>query len=201
MISVGPLTRSSVLRLFIGIELDEAVRESAAAIADSLRRQLGRRVDARWIPASNLHITLWFIGNVTDDRADEILRGVDRPFTVPAFDAHIAGLGAFPPSGAPRVLWLGVQSGAEKLAALHEALSARLVPLGIEPERRPYSAHLTIARLKEVRGGKAHASLRSSLRVVAADAGTYRIAAVTVFRSHLSPKGAMYEALLRVPLQ
>jgi 2'-5' RNA ligase len=189
------------LRLFIGVELDDAVRDSAAAIANSLNRQLGRRVDARWISASNLHITLWFIGNVADDRTHEILRGLDRPFTVPAFDAHIAGLGAFPPSGAPRVFWLGVQSGAEQLAALHAQLSARLLPLGIEPERRAYSAHLTIARVKDVRGGKSYAGLRASLRAVAADAGTCRIAAVTVFRSHLSPKGATYEALLRVPLQ
>jgi RNA 2',3'-cyclic 3'-phosphodiesterase len=189
------------LRLFIGIELDEAVRDSAAAIANSLRRHLGRRVDARWVPASNLHITLWFIGNVADDRTDEILRGLDRPFTIPVFDTHIAGLGAFPPSGAPRVFWLGVQSGAEQLAGLHSGLSERLLPLGFEPERRAYSAHLTIARVKEVRRGKPDADLRASLRAVAADAGTCRIAAVTVFRSHLSPKGATYEALLRVPLQ
>jgi 2'-5' RNA ligase len=185
----------------VGVELDEQVRDAAAAIADSLRRHLGHRVDARWIPASNLHITLWFIGNVSEDRTDEILRGLDRPFTIPSFDAHIAGLGAFPPSGAPRVFWLGVQSGAEQLAGLHAGLAARLLPLGIEPERRAFSAHLTIARVKEVRGGRAATDLRASLRVVAADAGTCRVAGVTVFRSHLSPKGATYEPLLRVPLQ
>jgi 2'-5' RNA ligase len=189
------------LRIFIGVELDDAVRDSAAAIADSLRRQLERRVDARWIPAANLHITLWFIGDVAGDRAEEILRAVDRPFTIRSFDAHLAGLGAFPPSGAPRVFWVGVQSGAEPLASLHAELSTRLLPLGIEPERRAYSAHLTIARVKDVRGVKGYADLRASLRAVAADAGACRIAAVTVFRSHLSPKGATYEALLRVPLQ
>jgi 2'-5' RNA ligase len=189
------------LRLFIGVELDDAVRDSASAIANSLRRDLGSRVEARWVPASNLHITLWFIGNVADGRTDEILRGLDRPFTIPVFDVHIAGLGAFPRSGAPRVFWLGVQSGAEHLAALHAALSPRLLSLGIEPERRAYSAHLTIARVKEVRGGRTVTDVRASLRQVPADAGTCQVAAVTVFRSHLSPKGATYEALLRVPLQ
>jgi 2'-5' RNA ligase len=189
------------LRLFIGVELDEAVRDSAAAIANSLRRQIGHRVDARWVPPSNLHITLWFIGNVTDDRSHEILGALDRPFTLPVFNVHIAGLGAFPSSGAPRVYWLGVRSGAEQLIGLHAGLAARLLPLGIEPERRAYSPHLTIARVKEVRGGKADADLRASLRGVVADAGTCRVAGVTVFRSHLSPKGATYEPLLRVPLQ
>ncbi len=189
------------MRLFIGVELDDAVRDSAAAIANSLRRHLGHRVDARWVPASNLHITLWFIGNVTDDRADEILRALHRPFTIPAFNAHIGGLGAFPPSGAPRVFWLGVRSGAAPLTGLYAGLAARLLPLGIEPERRAYSPHLTIARVKEARAGKAAADLRASFRVVAADAGTCSVSRVTVFRSHLSPKGATYEPLLRVPLQ
>ena len=57
------------MRLFIGIELDDRVRESSAAIADSIKRQLGRRLDARWVPADNLHVTLWFIGNVAEERA------------------------------------------------------------------------------------------------------------------------------------
>ena len=189
------------MRLFIGLELDDAVRDSAAAIANSLRRHVGHRVDARWVPASNLHITVWFIGNVTDERSNEILGALDRPFTGSVFSVHIAGLGAFPSSGAPRVFWLGVRSGADQLVGLHAGLAARLLPLGIEPERRAYSPHLTIARVTKVRGGNADADLRASLRGVAADAGTCRVGGVTVFRSHLSPKGATYEPLLRVPLQ
>lgn len=188
------------MRLFIGIELDEKVRASAAAIAHSLKRRLARRIDARWVPSENLHITLWFIGNVPDERADAILRAVDRPFATGSFDLHIAGLGAFPASGAPRVFWLGVRSGAESLAHLYAQLAAWLQPMGFEPERRPYSAHLTIARVREMRG-RDYAGLRTLLGGMAADAGTCRIQAVTVFRSHLSPKGATYEAVLRVPLQ
>jgi 2'-5' RNA ligase len=188
------------LRLFIGIELDDKVRDSSAAIADSVKRQLGVRIDARWVPAENLHITLWFIGNVADERADEIRRAVDRPFATGAFGLHIAGLGAFPRSGAPRVFWLGVQAGAEPLARLYAQLAMRLEPLGFAPQQHPYSAHLTIARVREMRG-RDYAGLRASLRAMPADAGTCRIQAVTVFCSHLSPKGATYEAVLRVPLQ
>jgi 2'-5' RNA ligase len=74
-------------------------------------------------------------------------------------------------------------------------------PLGVQAERRAYSAHLTIARVKEVPGRGGHHELRAALREVAADAGRCAIDAVTVFRSRLSPKGSTYEALLRVPLR
>lgn len=188
------------MRIFIGIELDDAVRASAAAIAASLRERLGARLDARWIPADNLHITLWFVGEVAEDRAEEILRAVGQPFTEESFDVHISGAGAFPSSGAPRVFWVGVTSGAEGLARLHAEIAVRLRPLGLEPERRRYSAHLTVARVKELRG-RDDRQLRAALRAIAADAGTFRVRAVTVFRSRPSPKGATYEALVRVPLQ
>jgi 2'-5' RNA ligase len=189
------------LRLFIGIELDGQVRDTAAAIAESLRIQLGRDIDARWIPAANLHITLWFIGEVADDRVDALLRAIDLPFEEASFDIDVAGLGAFPKSGAPRVIWIGVLSGAERLVRLHAELAARLRPFGIEPERRGYSAHLTIARVKDAPGGGRDGHLRAALRATPAVAGQSRVAAVTIFRSRLSPKGAAYEALLRVPLQ
>lgn len=188
------------MRLFIAVELDAAVRKAAAAIASSLERKLDRHVNARWIAAANLHITLWFIGEAADERASNILLAADHPFRTASFTLHIAGAGAFPPSGPPRVLWLGVQSGADSLARLHGELASRLRPLGIEPERRPYSAHLTIARVREVRG-RDHRRLRAMLHETTADAGGCRIEYVTVFRSRLSPKGATYEPLLRVPLQ
>lgn len=186
------------MRIFIGVELDDTVRESAAAAAASLRTQLGARVQARWIPADNLHITLWFIGEVAEDRAEQILRALGVPFPDESFDVRVAGAGSFPLSGAPRVFWLGVTSGAERLARLHAEIARRLQPLGIEPERRPYSAHVTVARVKEARD---YRGLRAALRGIAAEAGISRVRAVTVFRSRLSPKGATYEALLRVPLQ
>jgi 2'-5' RNA ligase len=84
---------------------------------------------------------------------------------------------------------------------LHGELAARLRPFGIEPERRGYSAHLTIARVRDVPGGDRDGHLRGAFRATPAVAGQSRVTAVTVFRSRLSPKGASYEPLLRVPLQ
>ncbi|OFW06843.1 MAG: 2'-5' RNA ligase [Acidobacteria bacterium RIFCSPLOWO2_02_FULL_67_36] len=190
-------------RLFVAIELDDSVRAAAARAAEALAGRLSRSrpdLDARWVDAANLHITLWFIGHVGVDHAQAIQQAVADPFHIAPFDLHVTGFGAFPPSGAPRVFWLGVQEGQDSMRAVYEEVSRRLQALGYEPERRPYSAHLTVARVKDPgRGG--HAELRRVLGDTPGDAGVSRIAAVTVFRSHLSPKGATYEPLLRVPLQ
>ena len=86
------------MRLFIGVELDERVKKAAAAIGESVRRELGQRVDARWVPVDNLHITLWFLGDVDESRVDSTMGAVNRPFDEAAFDVEISGLGAFPPS-------------------------------------------------------------------------------------------------------
>jgi 2'-5' RNA ligase len=189
------------VRLFVGVELDEHVKDAAAAIGESLRRELGHRVDARWVPAANLHITLWFLGEVNESRAESTLGALSRPLDEIAFDLEISGLGAFPPSGPPRVLWLGVSAGGDSLVRVHAELTTRLEPIGYQAERRAYSAHLTIARVKNVARSVSTRDIRSMLPAQRAHAGSCRIQAVTVFRSHLSSKGATYEALQRVRLK
>ncbi len=190
------------MRVFVGVELDDHVRDAAAEIGESLRRDLGRRVNARWVPAANLHVTLWFLGEVQESRIESTLDALNAPFSETAFDLEVSGLGAFPPSGEPRVFWLGVTSGGDALRRINRELAARLQPLGFEAERRPYSAHLTIARVKEISRGLSYRDLRNMLttRTRPAEAGNCRVEAVTVFRSRVSSKGAVYEGLQRVRL-
>jgi 2'-5' RNA ligase len=189
------------MRLFVGVELDDRVKDAAAALGESLRRDLAKRVDARWVPGGNLHITLWFLGEVEESRVDSVIRALDRPFAEPAFDLEVSRLGAFPPSGPPRVFWLGVSAGADSLTRLHAELTARLEPLGFQSERRAYSAHLTIARVKDISRAVSPRDLRAMLHARPADAGRCRIQSVTVFRSRVSSKGATYETLQRVRLE
>lgn len=191
-------------RIFVGVELDPAVATAVAAAADALRGELiAAHIDvaARWVPRENLHITLWFIGDVSDDRVRAVHDAFGPPFSVPPFDMRLSGLGAFPPSGLPRAFWIGLRSGGERMADLNREVGTRLVPLGFEPESRPYAAHLTIARAKDVTPRSAGPQIRRILRDTPADAGLTRVSAVTLFRSRLSPKGSTYEPLLRVPLR
>jgi RNA 2',3'-cyclic 3'-phosphodiesterase len=171
---------------------------------DRLRERLdaaGGPSRIRWVPPANLHLTVWFLGEVSDARAGAVLDALRPPLDLARFDLHIARFGAFPPSGPPRVLWMGLATGLEELARARDQVGARLEPWGFPPEGRAYSAHLTIARMKEGPHGAERAALREALGHEPADAGRCRLEELTVFRSRTSPTGAVYEPLLRVPLR
>ena len=190
------------MRLFIGVELDDHVRLAAAGVMDGLREELPRQdaeFTTRWIPPPNLHITLWFLGEISDSDAAPVAAALQQPFREPSFAIAVRGAGVFPPSGPPRVLWIGVANGAREMGRLYVELADRLVPLGFRRERRPYVPHLTIARVKESGPGTSRA-IRQLLAATPADCGMSPVNAVTLFRSRLSPRGAVYEVLLRVPL-
>ena len=191
------------MRLFVAAEPSAALRHAAAACAAQVRRRVesgGAGDGLRWVPAENLHLTVWFLGEVSDPRAAAVVESLAPPMTSPAFDLHLAGLGAFPPSGPPRVLWIGVTRGVAELARAHDEVGERLAPWGFAPEGRSYSAHLTIARVKAPPRGAARLAFREALAAERCDAGSCRVDALTVFRSRTSPHGATYERLLRVPL-
>lgn len=191
------------MRLFVGVELDDPVRAACAAAARDLEERLRRaraNIAVRWIPEQNLHITLWFLGNVGDEKAAAISDHLRAAWDIGAFSVTVAGAGAFPPSGPARIFWLRVTDGADPLTHLYRELASRLGPLGFEPERRPYHPHITIGRVKDA---NSVASRKARAALAAADVrpGSSRVRSLTVFQSRLSPGGARYEPLLRVPLK
>lgn len=191
------------MRLFVGVELDDPVRAACAAAARVLERKLSRaRADltVRWTAESNLHITLWFLGEVPDAEAEAIVDALRPAWNTAAFEVSVSGAGAFPPSGQPRIIWFGVTAGAERMVDLHRELSGRLTRLAFEPERRSYKPHITVGRVKEA-GRVRWSAARSALAEADVRGGTSHVQSVTLFRSRLSPAGARYEPLLRVPLK
>jgi 2'-5' RNA ligase len=190
------------MRLFVGLELPEQVRaavgKAAAALASRLSRS-GVRADVRWVVPANLHVTIWFIGDVADERGEAVVAALAPPYEAARFPLAVEGLGAFPASGPPRILWAGVRGDLAALTALHGVVEQRLVGLGFEPDQRPYSAHVTVGRARDVRGSSGR-RLRELLAEAAVNADPFTVAAVTVFRSRPSQQGSQYEPLLRVPL-
>jgi 2'-5' RNA ligase len=136
---------------------------------------------------------------VTDARVDSVLAALREPLSVSPFTMRIGGAGAFPPSGPPRAIWLGLSEGREGLIAAYQQLAPRLTALGFEQEKRPYSPHLTIARVKDCRPAEGKA-IRRALEAMHDSVGESEIRFATLFRSRTGPAGSQYEALLRTPL-
>jgi 2'-5' RNA ligase len=186
------------MRCFVAIPLPAEVRAKVAAVEAEARRACAD-ADVRWTAPASLHLTLKFLGNVGTERLDTI-----RPVLARAVDGvrlpvlSLGGLGAFPQPRRARVLWLGVTDGAAALADLAAAVDERLAALGFEPEPRPFTAHLTLGRVRAPRGG---ADLRSAFAACGnATVGSWRPEAVVLYESSLRPGGAVHEARAVWPL-
>jgi RNA 2',3'-cyclic 3'-phosphodiesterase len=188
------------MRLFVAVEIDDRARRVAETAALELQDRIGPVLKARWVPPENMHLTVRFIGHVDDSRAPAVIDALAPPLDMPPFEIALGGCGLFPPRGAPRVIWIGLTQGLPSLALMHAAFNHRLRPFGFEPERRPFSAHLTLARLKDAprRAGR---SLAEALDRIAVPATRFQVSRATVFQSHLSSKGPRYEPVAFSPLK
>lgn len=182
-----------MIRSFVAILLPDDLRESIAATIEALR-PLGTAV--AWVPPQNLHITLQFLGNQTEERLAEAGAALEEAGTgcVP-LDLTFHGIGAFPGLERPRILWIGVAQGALEARALQARVAEALARRGFVREDRAWHPHLTIGRVFDDRRWRREAGppLRSALAKAAATRfGTVRVGEVALMRSDLSPKGARY---------
>lgn len=172
--------------------------QSRLAQASESLRARPRRVS--WTPPGNFHVTLRFLGAVDESRVAEIAEALrEAVVRQPPFTLAVGGLGAFPSLARPRVIWAGIQAGAEGVAALARAVEGALVPLGFPAATRPYSAHVTLGRVREARADPALA--RALARAAAEPLGEARVERVVLMRSELSPRGARYTELAGLPLE
>ncbi len=175
-------------RLFIGLDLPELVDQQ-------LEMMHGGLPGARWEGRDKLHLTVTFIGDVDGGLARGVVDALAE-LRAPAFELELAGVGVFPPRGKPRVLWVGVRE-AEPVRELKRRVDRLLTPLGIELERRKYTPHVTLARLKRTPARRvaeyiqAHA-LYSCL--------PFRVDAVRLYSSVLSRSGSKYRVEAAFPL-
>jgi 2'-5' RNA ligase len=189
------------MRLFIAADLDGAARTAVAAAVGRLRERAeqARRGSTRgvaWVEPRNLHLTLHFLGEIDDARWPALRDAVAPPLDGGAPRLALGRWGTFPPRGPSRVIWMGVTSGAEGLAAAHAELGARLRAIGLAPEARPFSAHLTVGRVKTA-SGLFWPRVCDAAECPAA--GAWTLPACTLFQSHLSPAGPTYRSLLAIP--
>lgn len=181
-------------------EIGEAVAVRAAELSRELQQRAADAAPSAkvtWIPADRLHLTVRFIGEVDDVRAAAIREALEAPLDIAPFSLTLAGAGAFPTGGAPRVLWAGVATGRDGLLLAEREITLRLSSIGVPADQRAYSPHLTLARVREPAGLRSPRLLEG---LTDTTLGTVRIDAITLFHSKLSPKGPTYTPLLRIRL-
>jgi 2'-5' RNA ligase len=175
------------MRLFTGIALPPHVLDNLARVLKELRPL----APLKWSPVENLHITSKFIGEWPEGRLKELENTLENLSSAASFEVTIAGFGYFPNPRNPRTLFADVESGPQ-LAELATSLDEALQPLGVVHEKRPYSPHLTLARIKNenIRELREHIAHMTNF-----DFGRFQVSEFHLYLSKTGPNGSIYTQL------
>lgn len=188
------------MRLFLAVSPDAAARVRIDDLHAGVERAAGDAAPAlRWVAAAVAHLTVHFLGEVDPGRVPALVASLESAVPFPAFDLTLGPPEVSPRSGPPRVVWMPVTTGAERLAEIHRTLGERIAREGIAMERRPFTPHLTIARVRDREQRRAQA-LGGRLRDLRLASIGWRVDHVTLFQSDLSGPTPRYQALHTVTL-
>jgi 2'-5' RNA ligase len=180
------------MRLFVGLDLPAGVVRNLERLLDNLKPS----AKIAWSPPANLHITTKFIGEWPEARLPELTAALDRIASRPPLVIEIRCLGFFPSPGSPRIFWCGVDApGLDILAADTDRATTAL---GIETEKRAYSPHLTLARIKDrldLQPLRERIAALPSVEFGRCDARSFFL-----YLSKPSTKGSVYTKLREFPL-
>ncbi|HEV2118895.1 MAG TPA: RNA 2',3'-cyclic phosphodiesterase [Candidatus Bathyarchaeia archaeon] len=184
------------VRSFISIDLeDQQILSRVASIISSLQALGG---DLKPVEVENIHLTLKFLGNVSTPRLADAKSSL-KQLAFPSFSAEIKGAGVFPSLSRMNVIWVGVDEGWSQVEQIYEQVERLLSSLGFRRENRPFSPHITIARVKS---GRKRDEISNFLqRLVDESFGTITVDKVRLKQSILSSSGPKYSTLLEVPSQ
>lgn len=189
------------IRSFIAVELPEEVKSGLRHLQKELK--LPEHTFVKWVAPESIHLTLKFLANISPQKVSEITRVMEQASQeVSPFQLEIAEVGAFPNLKQPRVLWLGIRGEVDKLVAWQKRIDNGLVPLGFAKETRPFTPHLTLARLREGvspqdRRDFGELVLKTPIEV----SYKVRVTSLSLMRSQLLPGGAVYSRLAEVKLK
>jgi len=191
------MTEEKSIRAFLAIDLPEEVKVQIGNIQDRLKAVVK---GVRWTKPEGIHLTLKFFGNISENDIANISRVVERnAIDVKPFILNVSTIGTFPNPRRPRVVWLGVGGTVERLSDLQKEIEKNLESIGFEKEARAFRAHLTLGRVKVpkvVRGLSEVIKNEESY-----DAGSFCAGGLTLFKSDLTPKGAIYTKFAHFPFE
>jgi 2'-5' RNA ligase len=184
-------------RTFIALEMNEEVQRH---LTEVIRRMAQILPGVRWVNPTGIHLTLAFLGELNDRQVAEAIQAalITARQTHP-FSYSLSRLGIFGVPRQPRVIWIGIEEPTRVLSRLHRLLDQELVQRGFALDRKPFSPHLTLARIKSPLSPNERQQLQNV--VLAGDqqsfasSQTYSVTSIQVLKSELSNAGARYTSL------
>jgi len=188
------------MRIFIAIELSQQTLDVIEKQTARLRQTVGNDI-IRWVSTQNMHLTLKFIGDIAATHLGFLKQMLNQEAAShQQFDMQIGGLGSFPSSRMPRILWIGLHAPAE-LAALHKGIEAGASRLGYGKEERAFSPHLTLGRARQNVEPAELSKVRAAVDTIQlGNIAIARVDSVHLFKSDLQPGGSVYTKLFSAPL-
>ncbi|HEX4968075.1 MAG TPA: RNA 2',3'-cyclic phosphodiesterase [Nitrospiraceae bacterium] len=201
-----------MIRAFLAVELSQDLRAGITTIQQELKRKIEtgmtRNTRISWVQPTSIHLTIKFLGDMDEQALDPLLVAVEHAIgNQAAMNVPLDRLGAFPRPHSPRVLWVGPPENWEQgkdakgIGEIHGAIEAACEGLGFLRETRPFSLHLTLAR---IRMGERHVGLvltQSGVLDRPISAGSLAVESVAMMRSELKPTGSVHTKLWEVRLQ
>ena len=184
------------MRAFLAVSVEG---EETVARLKALLAQLHEIRGLRTVPLQQLHFTLKFFEELPEVKVAAAKAAAARAASASSsFSLSLFGLGTFPPQRPARVLWVGSADGGEKLVSLAGAVEREFALEGFAPEARPFSPHLTLARVKDPRAARDTAAF--ALANATFDGGAVEVKELVLYQSVLGPSGAAHTPLGRFPL-
>lgn len=182
------------LRCFIAIEMPESQKKSIKNIIDILMKS---GADVKWVSSENIHITLKFLGQTDESLITSIKETLYKkllPYN--PFYIKISDVGCFPDVRRPRVIWVGIEESST-LKNLQKEIDNEIVKFGYSIEKRDFSPHLTIGRVRSQKGIAKMIKILDEFSTFSF--GNIEIKNITLMKSELKPVGAKYHALAEIP--
>lgn len=189
------------IRIFIAIELPHEVKVELASLENRLKE--GRHSFVKWVAPDSIHLTLKFLGNIAPARVPQIVASLAVAAQgISPFNLQLGGLGAFPNLNRPRVIWVGIEGDAEKLALLQRNVDSSLSALGFASDSRAFSPHLTLGRLREkVSPGESQGFGQGVSSIEAVQGSSFQVRSFALIKSRLTQEGAIYSRLASIELK
>ncbi|BDB97904.1 RNA 2',3'-cyclic phosphodiesterase [Saccharolobus caldissimus] len=179
------------MRLFIGIDVPQMPK-----ILELLELIKNSGADIKLVEPYNIHITLLFLGEIRDDRLEDVKDSM-KGLNFNSFNVTLKGLGAFPNLTRPRVVWVGITEGVQQLKQIRTYIYSELLKRKIRPEdEKDFVPHLTLGRVKS------YSSILNLVNLINdninTEIGKFSVNNVILFKSTLTPKGPIYDKLFEV---